>query len=180
MGVKPKALPQRQVLPPSTPAYLKPLAAQWAVQVCQVRLGRVMAGAVRSCWMIVFVPPKRLGTGMLWKLTKKPRYMAPLTEYALGACGFRPERIGATAPNGAAKPGTGAIPWRGASTEPIEPKGLVRGVTGRGPAPRRGTPPPKSCGRAATPERSDTHAAVACMVASASGQSNLLYWKGNE
>jgi hypothetical protein len=151
--------------------------------------------------MIVFGIPKRLGTWTLWKLRKKPRYMAPLTEYALGTCGLRLERTGVNgatkgAPTepieprgfvrGAAK---GAAPERGAATEPmeprglvrgaatepIEPKGLVRGVTGRGAAPRKGRPPPKSCGRAAAPERSDTHAAVACMAASISGQSNLLH-----
>jgi hypothetical protein len=113
--------------------------------------------------MIVFGTPKRLGTWMLLKLTKKPRYMAPLTEYALGTCGLRLERTGV---NGATK---------GAATEPIEPKELVRGVTSRGAAPRKGRAPPKSCGRAAAPERSDTHAAVACMAASISGQSNLLH-----
>ena len=120
---------------------------------------------------------------------KKPRYMAPLTEYVLGACALRLERTGATALNGAVKPATGATPEReaateltepkglvrGAATEPTEPKVLVRGDTGRGAAPRSGRP--RSCGRAATPEKSDTHTAVACMVSSVSGQSSLLHWK---
>lgn len=114
--------------------------------------------------------------------------MAPLTEYVLGACGLRPERAGATALNGAAKAATGAAaergaakgatPERGADTEPTKPKELVRGDTGRGAAPRRGRL--RSCGRAAAPERNDTHAAVACMAASASGQSSLLHRKDNE
>jgi hypothetical protein len=148
--------------------------------------------------MIVFGIPKRLGTWTLLKLMKKPRYMAPLTEYALGTCGLRTGVNGATKeaatepiePKGfvrgavkGATPERGAatdpmeprVLVRGAATEPIEPKGLVTGVTGRGAAPRKGRPPPKSCGRAAAPDRSDTQTAVACMAASISGQLNLLH-----
>jgi hypothetical protein len=134
--------------------------------------------------MTVFGIPKRLGTWTLWKLRKKPRYMAPLTEYALGTCGLRTGVNGATKgaatepiePKGFVKGAVkGAAPERGAATDPMEPRGLVRGVTGRGAAPRKGRPPPKSCGRAAAPERSDTHATVACMAANISGQLNLLH-----